>query len=225
MQRRRLIMAMMVTVLTGLTGCSASSEKPTGKPAEPGTAAPSKAAASTAPRYTTVDGGGCPTLRSAEAKQFNATGPGRQFRSARPAAGALAGSACSWGSGSGDDRPLLNAEVLIFTDGLPPTKTGNGNAQRVYSETRTRALREADQPASPLWTAEIDTAAGRSIFTADGTTESLTQTTVAENAVISVTVWQVPVVPKDPAAHARKMVTDLSAVTGPITDEIAAQLR
>lgn len=223
-------MAMMVAVVTGLTGCSASSQRPAEKAAQPDTAlpdtaSPAPAASGAAVRYTTVDGGGCPTLRSAEAKKFNATGPGRQFRSARPAAGALAGAACSWGSGSGTDRPLLNTEVLIFANGLAPTKSGNGNAQRIYSETRTRALREADQLGSPVWTAEIDTAAGRSIFTADATTESLTQTTVAENAVISVTVWQVPVVPKDPAAHAKQMVSDLSTVTGPITDEIAAQLR
>lgn len=210
-------MSMVVVVLAGLTGCSASSEKP-----DPSSASPS---ASAAARYTGVEGGGCPTLRSAEARRFNASGPGRQFRSARPAAGALAGASCSWGSGSGTDRPLLNAEVLIFANGLEPTGTGTGNAQRVYNDTRGRALKEADQPGSPLWTAEVDTATGRSVYSADATIESLAQTTVTDNAIVIVTVWQVPVLPKDPAAHAQQLMSELSPLTGPITDEIVAQLR
>lgn len=218
-------MLIMVMVMAGVTGCSASA-KETGPPAPPAAAASASAAASIPPaRYTAVDGDACPTLRSEQAKQFNASGPGREFRSAQPAAGALAGSACSWGSGSGTDRPLLNAEVLIFANGLEPTGTGIGNATRFYNDNRGRGLREAGEPGAPVVTAEQDTTSGRTFFSADATIESLTQTSLMDNAVVTVTVWRVPVLPTDPAGHAEKLLSELSAVTGPITDEIVAQLR
>jgi hypothetical protein len=193
-----------------IAGCQGSSDPP--QPAA--SSAPSVAPA----RYTALKSG-CPVLASDVAKEFGAAGEGRPAGTASPLAG-VSGAQCSW-QPSGT-RPSVGVTVSIYANGFAPTDTGEGNAKHLFDGLRDDAGKDGSAGTSA--TAQ-SSEWGPTFVTANPSLDSVTQTTLASNAVITVVVYDRDRFTDNEAAERQDLLRRLGPALRTLTGEVVDDLR
>jgi hypothetical protein len=198
----------MSIALTGCAGGEQSRVPPVSAPSVPPVS------------YTGLSGE-CPTLTSAEAKRFTGARKGRLLPSP-PQLKAVEWIDCSWRLPAG--APWVTVHIEIYLDGFAPTRTGYGNAGlRLSQGLEYNASVAKTDPAGAIRAAERTTPSGRASMLANGTENSLSQSTVIGNVVVSVLLFETKA-PGPAGARADELMAKLAATTEAITSEITGQL-
>jgi hypothetical protein len=181
------------------------------------------ASSSVAPARYSGPTGTCPTFTSAEARKFHASGPGR-LGGPSPAA-AVPGVTtidCRWAPA--DARPSVSTSVSIFPNGFPPAGDGVGNAENFYQGLRADTD-EAAADASAHIKVVDQRAAGPAFLAVYPATGAVTQTTLADNAVVTVIVRDRDRVLADLDAGADDLLDRVGPTAGVLTGEAVNSLR
>lgn len=178
--------------------------------------------ASSAPAVTYVGlSGECPALHSAEAKRFTGGRKGRLLPSP-PQLKAVKWVDCGWRTPSG--APWVTVLVKFYWDGFAPTRSGSGNAALDVTRSfdNDASMAKMDQSGAVRVTA-LTTPSGRASVLANGTDNSLSQSTAIGNVVVTVMLFETKAAGPG-GARADELMTKLAGTTEAITSEIAGQL-
>jgi hypothetical protein len=181
--------------------------------------APTASAPVSQARYTGLTGP-CPTLTSAEAKRYGASGVGTPG-GASPAATlpGLTEINCAWAAR--DVRPSVRVSVQIYPDGFAPTGTGAGNAAKYYADLRSDAEQDAADPSAHLKLA--DEAPG--FVAAYAGTGSVTRSVLLDNAVVTTIIGVPDATVDDLDARAAELLREVGPDAVAVTTEVTGQLR
>jgi hypothetical protein len=211
MQRPRWIFVAAAVAATALLTTACTDDDPT--PAPTASSAPPPA------RYREI-AGGCPRLKSPEAKKLNASGdPGPETQ---PAGNGVTVQ-CRWQAGK---YPWLRISVTFFANGQHPALTGIGDARQFFTDARAAA----DQQVTTLTTAkaevtEVLDVADPAFLLAVGSDHTLVRTTLADNAVIQVSIVNGEPDGVDGVARPADLRRQFAAPAGAVTTETLGQLR
>lgn len=202
----------VIGALIVTSGCDSGEPSP-----EPTTSASSKAAPA---RYSTVEGG-CPTLRGAEAERYNASGQGKPdaSTSAETPVPGVTTIDCLWAPA--DARPSMSVSISIFPNGFAAAGDGAGNARHFYDGLRNEAAQDAAD-ASPH-VAVADENPG--FAAAYASTDSVSRTVLADNAVVTVVVRAPTADTDDLDRLARNLLKRVGPDAGALSDQVVAALR
>jgi hypothetical protein len=181
--------------------------------------APTASAPVSQARYTGLTGP-CPTLTSAEAKRYGASGVGSPG-GASPAATlpGLTEINCAWAAR--DVRPSVRVSVQIYPDGFAPTGAGAGNAEKYYAGLHSDAEKDAADPSAHLKVADEPPG----FVTAYAGTSSVTRSVQMDNAVVTTVIAVPDATTADLDARAADLLREVGPDAVAVTTEITGQLR
>jgi hypothetical protein len=209
--------------LAVLTGCATAAQPGPAPASAPVTASASPAGP---PAYYTGLTGDCPVLRSPESVRFTGSRTGTHFPIPRQLTG-FDRIDCGWRPAS-DEPPWVTIAVTIF---LEPA-TAHEKAERQFTRARDESTETAkQQPEQAHRAVERATPHGPAIVVADardseitGGTDDLSQTTLAGNAVVVVSLFEKRDPARAGAARSDELIKGLTATSEAITAEIVEQL-
>jgi hypothetical protein len=172
--------------------------------------------------YYSALSGECPTLDSPEAKRFTGSRKGRLLPSP-PQQEDYQWINCSWRLPSG--APWVTVLIKIYRDGFAPTQTAHGNAEiDVTDIAATDAARVKTDKSGAFRAIERTTPSGRAAMSADGTADSLLQTTAVGNVSVTVMLFKSATPGANASARADALIAQLATIADAMTAEIAGQL-
>jgi hypothetical protein len=194
-----------------LTGC-AGGERPS---------VPPVSTSSVPSVYYTGLSGECPAVHSAEAKRFTGGRKGRLLPSP-PQLKGVKWVDCGWRTPAG--APWVTVLVKIYWDGFAPTQSGYGNAtlEVTRSFDHDASMAKMDESGAVRVT-ELTTPSGQASMQANGTDNSLSQSTAIGNVVVTVMLFETKAAGPG-GARADELMAKLAGTTQAITSEIAGQL-
>jgi len=212
--------ALLVTALlagpAGLVGaCDA-------EPAHP--AAPRSASPAGAPARFQRPPGTCPSFSSKQAGQFAASGRGT-VGGPSPAASVAGVSTvdCQWASAAA--RPSVSTSISVFPDGFAPAGNGTGNARNFFDGLRTDADQDALDSTAHIRVADQKSSAGPAFVAAYAGTGTVTQSTLVDNAVVTVVVRDRDTVTDDLDARADDLLRRVGPAAEVLTGAAVRSLR
>lgn len=216
--RRKL--AVYVTAMAGIVvgglfaGCDSS--QPVTTPTTAGTEAPPA-------RYSRL-ADPCPILTGNAGTRFKASGPGEPSDPS-PAA-TLPGVVtvnCQWRPAAA--RPSVSVSVSIYPNGFPPTNVGKGNAQRFFDKLRADANADTVDQSVHVRVSDRDAQAGPAFVAVYPAADTVTQSTLADNAVVTVVVRSHQDFSENLAAESDELLRQVGPVLNSLTVEVVDDLR
>ncbi|HEY0700696.1 MAG TPA: hypothetical protein VGD43_23180 [Micromonospora sp.] len=196
-------MTAAVTLTLATVGCDSGTAEPE----------PSASASSAGARFSGF-AGPCPALGADAVRRLGVTAEGRPVPSTVPTGLGVTHLECAWGEPG--TRPRILVTVSIHPDGFPPGD-GDDNARRLFESIRAEA---AEKVALTRTLPERNTASGPTLVTVNAALDKLTQSTLVDNAVVTVVVED----RERSTGDADVELDDLEHRLAPTVDELVGQV-
>jgi hypothetical protein len=162
----------------------------------------------------------CPTLVNAEASKLGISGPGKP-KDTMSADSAGASISCGWGPSG---LATVTASILFYLDQPTGVDSAETRAESYFTQARKRLDDDASDPVTHVKILSRDTGA-RSVVAAYPLNSGVTQIVLADNAVVTVTVWVKEEIVEDRDARASQLLEQFGPASDAIVGEVVASLR